>query len=61
MVGKKLDEPPPKRIYPRRSPGTDEGDGLAGLQGGDQRLEHRAVTGYGKDILDSTTHRFCMA
>ena len=61
MVGKKLDEPPPKRIHPRRSPGTDEGDGLAGLQDGDQRLEHRAVTGDGKDVLDGTTHRFCMA
>ena len=61
MVGKQLYEPPPKRIHPRRSPGTDEGDGLAGLKDGDQRLEHRAVTGDGKDVLDGTTHRFCMA
>jgi hypothetical protein len=61
MVGKKLEELPPKRIHRRRSPGPDEGDGLAALQDGDQRLEHRAVTGYGKDILDGRTHRFCMA
>ncbi len=61
MVGKKLDELPPKRIHRRRSPGTHEGDGLAGLQDGDQRLEHRAVTGNGKDVVDGTTHRFCMA
>ena len=61
MVGKKLDELPPKRIHRRRSPGTDEGDGLSGPQDGDQGLEHRAVTGDRKDVLDGATHRFCMA
>ena len=52
---------PQSGYIPRRSPGTGESDGLAGLQDRDQRLEHRAVTGDGKDVLDGTTHRFCMA